>query len=503
MPTFEFTSPEGKTYTVEGPQGSSQAQAWDILQGQLAAPQTETPPERPPEAPMTVGGTYKAFDRGVAEAAANLVGLPRTLGEAGGQAMNWLSRQTGLPEVYDPNIPSQAPTTEQARQAIQQQYYGGAAPYEPQNTLERYAQAVGQTAPNALLPGGAITRAANVILPATAAQTTAELGGGPLAQAAAGLAGGIGAGKLGQIAEHAATMQASTMPTLAKLEEEKNAIYQVVDNAGATMPIAKADFDQFASQLKSSANAKQVRPANAAGVYEEINKLPQNGGDVADLLNLRAGLRSLGGRDGVQAQKVLPQVEAEIESYLPGTIKQLDTADANYNKLSTASMLDRVIAKQEIRAAKTGNLGDKLRDAAGKIVENENQMRFLSPEEQQMVRDLSQGTHSQKAMKWISDQMGGWITRFLGSGAVLGIAHYSGHDEALAPIVGTFLGKGVVKAAYNRSIAGQARQVQQQVIANSPYARSIGATVPPPLPSIGGAFTPGVLPATERLQEGQ
>lgn len=37
MPTFEFTSPEGKTYTVQGPEGATQEQAFQILQGQIGA----------------------------------------------------------------------------------------------------------------------------------------------------------------------------------------------------------------------------------------------------------------------------------------------------------------------------------------------------------------------------------------------------------------------------------------------------------------------------------
>ncbi|HEY6022131.1 MAG TPA: hypothetical protein VIY48_20360, partial [Candidatus Paceibacterota bacterium] len=36
MPSFEFTSPEGKTYTVEGPEGATKEQAFAMLQQQLA-----------------------------------------------------------------------------------------------------------------------------------------------------------------------------------------------------------------------------------------------------------------------------------------------------------------------------------------------------------------------------------------------------------------------------------------------------------------------------------
>ncbi len=38
-PTFVFTSPEGKSYTVKGPQGATTEQAWQILQQQLAGQQ--------------------------------------------------------------------------------------------------------------------------------------------------------------------------------------------------------------------------------------------------------------------------------------------------------------------------------------------------------------------------------------------------------------------------------------------------------------------------------
>src|SRR5262245_58211128 len=40
MPTFKFTSPEGKTYSVVGPEGATQEKAWEMLRSQLP----ETPP---------------------------------------------------------------------------------------------------------------------------------------------------------------------------------------------------------------------------------------------------------------------------------------------------------------------------------------------------------------------------------------------------------------------------------------------------------------------------
>src|SRR5882757_6909083 len=37
MPTFEFTSPEGRSYSVEGPEGATSEQAFHILQTHLGA----------------------------------------------------------------------------------------------------------------------------------------------------------------------------------------------------------------------------------------------------------------------------------------------------------------------------------------------------------------------------------------------------------------------------------------------------------------------------------
>ncbi len=46
MPTFEFTSPEGKTYTVNGPEGSTKEQAFQILQQQLGGAKSAPAPAK-------------------------------------------------------------------------------------------------------------------------------------------------------------------------------------------------------------------------------------------------------------------------------------------------------------------------------------------------------------------------------------------------------------------------------------------------------------------------
>ena len=43
MPKFEFTSPEGKQYEIEGPDGSTKEQAFDVLQTQLSGSKPQQP----------------------------------------------------------------------------------------------------------------------------------------------------------------------------------------------------------------------------------------------------------------------------------------------------------------------------------------------------------------------------------------------------------------------------------------------------------------------------
>jgi hypothetical protein len=67
MPSFVFTSPEGKSYTVNGPEGSTAEQAWGVLQQQLsAAPAAPAPaPAGPPPAMDAMGnvtGVDGSFD---------------------------------------------------------------------------------------------------------------------------------------------------------------------------------------------------------------------------------------------------------------------------------------------------------------------------------------------------------------------------------------------------------------------------------------------------------
>lgn len=69
MPTFDFTSPDGKTYSVQGPEGATPEQAFQILQTQLGAgkaPAGAAPEPAPaPAAPITTNNVVRSTATGV------------------------------------------------------------------------------------------------------------------------------------------------------------------------------------------------------------------------------------------------------------------------------------------------------------------------------------------------------------------------------------------------------------------------------------------------------
>jgi hypothetical protein len=94
MPTFEFTSPEGKSYEIEGPEGATQEQAFGILQQHLgAAPTKPAAPAAPPQ--KLVAGT----NAGIPDAAPNRPDPAPPLYKYDSEKPTYLQR--GLSALYD------------------------------------------------------------------------------------------------------------------------------------------------------------------------------------------------------------------------------------------------------------------------------------------------------------------------------------------------------------------------------------------------------------------
>jgi hypothetical protein len=203
MPNFfdQFDTPSGAAPTPPGFTGTRmtvQAGEAPAAKGGNFFDQFDT--KEPNFLGMT-SGLYKAADAGIAQGVAGLIGLPSAVADLGAAGIDKATRgiTSALGIDYQrpdasggPNLGSLVtgqqnefptkgilPTSEQAQGAIQRQFYGGAAPYEPQTPGEHYMKGGAEFVPGAVLgPGGMVGNAIRYgVLPGLAATGAGDIPG--------------------------------------------------------------------------------------------------------------------------------------------------------------------------------------------------------------------------------------------------------------------------------------------------------------------------------------
>lgn len=183
----------GRPRVVIGPESGTTTNALDF---------SDLIPESTGDKAARIGKdvAYSALS-GLDKGVAGLAGAPADLG-------GWLQEKLEQGQSYVQSRPFEEVHAERAKDyAISPETladYGGAKAhansglaYTPQTTAGEYAHTIGEFAPNALVPGGAVARAGQVLAPALASETAGQLTKGtsaePWARFGGALAGGIGA----------------------------------------------------------------------------------------------------------------------------------------------------------------------------------------------------------------------------------------------------------------------------------------------------------------------
>lgn len=174
MPTFKFTSPEGKTYSLHGPDGATPEQAFGLLQQQLG-----TAPQASPQGFLANAADFaKSIPGGVVN------GLAGTLSASG---------QAAQAEMGQPiDVPDAAQTSQ-----VLQQNVTGQLP-QPQGMAGRFGQSIGEALGNPAAyigPGGLPLKIGGAILSGAGSQAGEEVGGAP-GRIAGSAIGGLAAGKM-------------------------------------------------------------------------------------------------------------------------------------------------------------------------------------------------------------------------------------------------------------------------------------------------------------------
>src|ERR1700743_2600643 len=357
MPTFDFTSPDGKTYSVDGPDGATPEQAFQILQGHLgAAP------------PVSAGGdALKSVGSGLTNAAVGTVGAAGDIRNLGSAATDYIGDKLGvapdkvqafknlaskagyvLPGV---GLVANAPTSRDILNAAPEAVKS-ASDYQPQTTAGGYLKTGAEFLPALIDPElaapGALKTAAKlfasrVAAPAVASETAGKLTEGtaaePYARVGGALLGGAGASKAINSISEARALKAAT-PTLADVKNEASQTYDALTARNVATPISQSTLDNLASDITTTLNNRGIRPSNASSIHQAIDEIrsPATAGaaDVADLVAARQSIKELLGKPDTNkagAFVALGKIEKEIEAASPGTMSTIKEADKNWSAM--------------------------------------------------------------------------------------------------------------------------------------------------------------------------
>ena len=198
MPRYTFTSPEGKTYDIDGPEGSTKEQAFGVLQQQIGAGTAKsTAPPPPQSAAGFVGGNIA---KGVAQTVGSYAEKARELVNLPGDIANRVLESVLGKKA--PAVPKAAPTAVGPEELTAAGEKAGAIgpSAEPRTTGQRYAAAALQALPAAALPGagtGVLGRVAPAVGAGLGGEAGRQLGGETgafLGSLLGGAAGGAAAG---------------------------------------------------------------------------------------------------------------------------------------------------------------------------------------------------------------------------------------------------------------------------------------------------------------------
>src|SRR5512139_548092 len=255
MPTFEFNAPDGKTYSVEGPDGSTPEQAFAILNQQLGNQ----------SAPVTAGGMAKQFGVDAARSAIGLAGMPADLSQLAAKGYDTL-RGTD----YAKSI---APVTDKYGSAgIQKAVEGYTGEFrKPQNRAEEIAGTAGSFAPLiASGPGGLVRKVAtNIIAPTAGVEAAKAADLGPVGEVAGAVIGGGLASKVGRTL--AETKSAIANAPGQDIKAASQDTYKNITANTVAKPIQQSDLDSLIAGTKADLNKQGLRPSVADKVHNALD----------------------------------------------------------------------------------------------------------------------------------------------------------------------------------------------------------------------------------------
>lgn len=499
MPTFDFTSPDGKSYSVEGPDGATPEQAFQMLQQHIGTTQQPA---------ITTGQDLKnAATYGLSHGATGLLGLGGDAGSLIGKGVDYLGGAAGIsPDTMQTikGVTKSAlesnPITGGATALLngpsssdlQSKLESVTGPMTPAQTVPgQYLQTAAEFLPAAIGgPEGLATKLlTRVAVPALASETAGQLTKGtaaePYARVAGALAGGVAGAK-------AIPSVATAAPTADELGAAAKAAYEHPTVAALELNPSSTAFQ--AGKIKDSLNKTGFRELNAPQTYGILDELKTPLGPtakIADVQSVRTALGKVAGNfanptEQAAASKAISGIDNYLANLKPfdvakgdaqGAAAILNDAKGNYSAMKRATRFDDAEYRAELNTASAhsgGNINNATRQALKSILLSPSKSRGFNADELAQMEQVVKGTATGNVMRRVGKLLS--TSGMHGGNVIAGsaVAAPFTHGASLAlPAIGM-----AAKKIADMSTGKAVRALDEMIRSRSPLAAQVAAQNP-------------------------
>lgn len=479
MSDFTFTSPEGKKYTVTGPEGATKEQAFEVLQKQIK-------PDAPAE-PSTTMDVLKEGGKGLLRGAASFAG---DMGEAVmgpfGPSHHFANLKADLGFGEKP-----APEPGYGEQIA----HATGVEASPKTTLGKYAGTTGQVLGNPttyLGPGSAATKVlagtASALGSEGAGQLAESAGAGEGVQTAARLAGGLvgGTGTAAAAAERNLSKLAAQLPTRDSIKAAATAGYDMLKQSNVR--ISPQGTQDLLASVKNDLHADHFRDYLAPTTYRAIEELGASGSaTIGDLDGVRRLLGRVPGTNPTDRAAANKAISA-IDDFLTNVPAQhvmsgdpardaaiLKHAQGNWALHKQLETLEDASVKGQHRAGVSGSGANSIntaRQEVRKILDSDKKSRGMSDAVKEKMEEIVMGTWLTNAARKVG--------KFAPSGPVSSGATIAAGFAGGAPAAAATAGTGFIAKHLGEYLTDkQIRELEQMMRSESPIGKPIARAIAP------------------------
>ncbi len=475
MPEFTFSAPDGKSYTVSGPDGATPEQAFGILQKQIGAP------SGPQGVVANAADLAKSVPRGV------LSGISGALSA------------TGQAEQLQMGQPVDVPSPEATTGVLEKNITGDL--HKPEGRYGRVGAAIGESLGSPLSyigPGGLPLKIGGAILSGAGSEAAGQAAEGTKyetpARLAGALAGGVGAAKaLGPAIERAA------VPTMAELRASAERGYDMATASG--LELHPQGVASVASQIEQDLVNTHAHTGGQYGtapktldVLETLQNPPAGATiTAANLSTVRKNLGRIAGEtnegrptpDAHAASVALEHLRNYTENIPPAHVMAGDPAayvaairqaNGDYAAAMRSRTIDTKLTRAENNAA--GGIhtspDNQIKSQLRQILNNPKQQRGFSAEELAAMQGVNRGTVTSNSLRQVGRA---------GAGVVPMMAHALTAVGTGGASIPASLGIGIPLYAARKIAESltrrQANRLDEMIRRRSPEFEARAARVPP------------------------